>query len=235
MSSTRDRYRETHPRRFLTVTVHTADGVQVDGLVDNLSAAGAGAAFPLKPAPCLEPGDAVELEFKALVLLRLLRVSAIVRQVDERANDRHYGFEFVDPDAVMRLVPYTLLREFNRRSSRRLELEGPVELIVGKDEDAEKIVASLADLSASGVGLRMSSEKGSFIEHGDPVEVRFSLPEKPSGFHLAGAVRSVRTAGEGLLIGVEFDEQRTDSFETQSGEIQSLIVRCLEDTQPRQK
>ncbi len=232
--STRDQYRETQQRRFLTVTVQTADGVQVDGLVDNLSASGAGAAFPLKPAPYLELGDKVELEFKALVLLRLLRVAAVVRRVDERPNDRHYAFEFVDPDAVMRLVPYTLLREFNRRSCRRLELEGPVELLVGK-EGEQTLTASLADLSASGVGLRMSPKQGSSIETGDPVEVRFSLSESPSDFRLAGAVRSQRTAGEDLLIGVEFDDQRTDSFETQSDEIQALILRCLDDSRPQQK
>lgn len=216
----------------MTVSLSTVDGVKVEGDVQDLSAYGCGAQFPLEGTPRLEPGTEVILAFHALLLPKPLEARARVRsQVDENQH-RTVRFEFVDPDETLRHVPYVLLREFNRRSDPRLPIDGVVEVNIQTGTESESWTARLADISTGGAALNMTPEQGETLSTETPLHIRFQLPGHPKNFYFVVLVCGLRAHTGAVECSVEFDENATPAFETQRAELEAYVSEHTRNQPP---
>jgi c-di-GMP-binding flagellar brake protein YcgR len=232
MSSQRDGYHVGQRRKFMTVSLNTPDGVRVEGDVQDLSAYGCGALFPVDGTPDLETGAEVSIAFHALLLPKPLKaVARVCSQVDE-GQQRTVRLEFVDPDETLRRVPYVLLREFNRRSDVRLPIDDVVEVSIQMGSETESWSARLADISTGGAALTMTPEQGATLSRETPLHIRFQLPGHPKNFYFVALVCGIRAQTGAVECSVEFDENATPAFETQRMEVESYVSKHSKD-QPR--
>lgn len=216
----------------MTVSLHTPDGVSVEGYVQDLSARGCGAQFPLAETRRLVPGTEVGIAFHALLLPEPLQARAVIRSLSEESQCRTVRLEFVDPNETLRRVPYVLLREFNRRSDPRLPIEGMVEVSIQSGTESESWTARLADISTGGVALIMTPEQGETLSGETPLHIRFQLPGHPKNFYFVALVCGMRAHTGAVECSVEFDENATPAFETQRAELETYVSEHAQNQPP---
>ena len=230
MSARRDHYRVGQRQNSLTVIMMRAAGGEITGAVQDLAVKGCGATFDRAGFPPVENGERVQLEFRTLLLLEPLRAEAFVRRVSEEDDAMRVGFEFVDPDRLRQEVPYVLLASFNRRKEPRVPIDDVVEVAVRALDVRD--LALLIEVSAGGLGLRVSPEFARKLEENEQVELRFRLPEHPPGFWLLGIVRSVWSAGDFMGCSIQFDEETTVDFEKQRAILEDVVTRRQKPSVP---
>ena len=228
----RTHYRVRALPESMRVTLCTDEGA-VEGAVLDLSIRGAGASFDPAAMPAAMPGDRVRLEFRALLLLGPLSTEAIVRRVDTVGGELRVGFEFADPRAVLRDVPYVLRPYFNRRRHPRVEIPEAVEVDVVAP--GVQCRGWLRQLGLGGAMVALPMEVASQLGRSDRLELRFTLPERAEPFWFLAVVRGLWHAGEELGCSLRFDRSGTVDFAAQRDEVAEIVALRLveqEDAAP---
>lgn len=220
----RSHYRVRALPDSMRVTLRTDEGSVEGGLLD-LSIRGAGARFDPAAMPAAMPGDRVRLEFRALLLLEPLATEAIVRRVDAVGGELRVGFEFADPRAVLRDVPYVLRPYFNRRRHPRVEIPEAVEVEVVAP--GVRCSGRLRQLGLGGAMVSLPMEPASQLGRGDRLELRFALPERPEPFWFLAVVRGLSQAGDELGCSLRFDRAGTVGFEEQRDAVTEIVAMRL--------
>ena len=215
MSGNRYSYRVQQRRPFLRVKVVTPGAPIVEGRVLDLAREGVGAVFERAQAPGARKGEEVELVFEALILLRPIRVKARIRQWARGDGNIQIGFEFVDPADLERQVPYVLWADFNQRSRPRVPVRGDVPIQVLHIARRKRLRGILRDLSIGGLKMEIPEPAGVEAGSGDHLAVKFYLPSHPDEFRFVGVVRGRDHDSGRASVHMEFDEKRTDDFESQ--------------------
>lgn len=220
----RSHYRVRALPDSMRVTLRTDEG-SVEGTVLDLSIRGAGASFDPAAMPAAMPGDRVRLEFRALLLLEPLGTEAIVRRVDTVEGELRVGFEFADPRAVLRDVPYVLRPYFNRRRHPRVEIPEPVEVDVVAP--GVRCRGWLRQLGLGGAMVALPMELAAQLGRGDRLELRFTLPERAEPFWFLAVVRGLSQAGAELGCSLRFDRSGTVDFAAQRDQVAEIVAMRL--------
>jgi hypothetical protein len=169
----------------------------------------------------------VHLELSALLLLEPLPAEAAVRRIDvrkgPRGNELLIGFEFADPQAVARLVPYVLRPLFNRRRYDRAEVEEPVEV----DLEAPGLVARgrLRQISVGGAGVAVPLALAPQLGRGARLALRTRLPGSGTELALRAEVRGLWRDGTWLGCSLRFEREEGADFALQEGAIRDFVAK----------
>lgn len=198
-------YRKQQCKAYALSVVLLGSEGPLSGQFLDLSMGGVGAAFPLDRDPKLDEGDVVELVVQSLSHGKVQTPARVVyhRKIDGRRI--RYGFEFVNAGNLYAQLDGFYARMFNRRSSMRVRpsLDRKVQLVLDAGGGARK--ATIAEISATGVGLVMSAEDAAGLSTGLRVSLEFRLPGTRDPFRGHAAIVNLRSTPERAVLGLAFD------------------------------
>ena len=224
----RAQYRaEVEEGRGLQVAVANVEGSPLSGLLLNVTASGAGARFFVPDLPTVGVGQEVELAFTSERLKTPLAVGARVAHRAEEDDSRCYGFRFLEgepPGAQLSAVFRSL---FNRRSAFRVtpDPESPVEVALEDTPGGPRLGARLADVSATGAGVRVAPEAESTFSQDVKLGISLLLPDHTDPVNLMGNIRHRRLVRAEIHYGVEFDPDLTENFAHKQAIITKYVMQ----------
>lgn len=212
MSNEKRRQYRSQPPGNLQVQVRLARGQTVQGKLLDVSGWGAGISFAADQDPGLDPDQRVVVQFSEEKLNLFLGALARICGRQEIDGDARYGFEFTDLRRLHRFLPKELRPYFNRRQTLRTTPRRGTALQVQLAHAGETHAATLFDICAYGIGVKLpSSLSGEFVG-GENLALFLQLPG-PGGAVLLGG-RVVHSEGKGAVgrAGLAFIPRRGQSF-----------------------
>lgn len=234
MESKRSHYRRRQGAAgAMRVTLCAAEG-SIEGEVLNLSVQGSGGRFPRSGMPQVTPGERVRLEFRTLLLIEPLVAEAFVRRIETVGGELLVGFEFSDPRAVLRDVPFVLRPRFNRRRYLRVQVDEPVAVELEAAELA--LQGRLRQIGVGGAAVSVALEVAGRLGRGDQIEMRLRLPGQSAALCLSAVVRGLWRDGDGLGCSVRFDPAGTENYTAQRAAIRAFVAgRRAAEAEPRER
>lgn len=224
LGNRRGAYRKRQCRAYaLSVLVTSADGTLPGQFLD-LSMGGVGAAFPREKDPQWQAGDVVEVEVQSLSHGKVRTPARVVYgdALDQRLV--RYGFEFINAGDLYAQLDTFYGRLFNRRSSVRvrpsLDRKVKLRLTLGGGSSCE---ATIAEISATGVGLVLGPDQGAGIQPRQRVGVEFRLPGTKTPFRGTARVVSAAATPERVVLGLAFDLEGKQGLGPQAGALAAFI------------
>lgn len=200
-------YRKRQCKAYALSVLVTGPGGTLPGQFRDLCMGGVGAAFPREKDPQWKEGDVVEIEVQSLSHGKVRSPARVVysKALDERLV--RYGFEFINAGDLYAQLDTFYERLFNRRSSMRVRpsLDRKVKLVLTLD--GRKREATIAEISATGVGLVLAPGQGAGIEAEQRVGVEFKLPGTKEPFRGHATVVSAKATPERVVLGLVFELQ----------------------------
>ena len=221
MESKRSHYRLRQGAGAMRVTLCAAEG-SIEGEVLNLSVQGSGGRFPRSGMPQVTPGERVRLEFRTLLLIEPLVAEAFVRRIETVGGELLVGFEFSDPRAMLRDVPFVLRPRFNRRRHLRVQVDEPVAVELEAAELA--LQGRLRQISVGGAAVSVPLEVAGRLARGDQIAMRLRLPGQGAALCLSALVRGLWRDGDGLGCSVRFDPTGTENYTAQRAAIRAFVA-----------
>jgi hypothetical protein len=221
MESKRSQYRVRQDAGAMRVTLHAAAG-SIEGEVLNLSVQGSGGRFAERDMPQVTPGERVRLEFSTLLLIEPLVAEAVVRRIDTVGGELLIGFEFTDPQGVLRDVPYVLRPRFNRRRYLRVQIDEPLAVQISAAGLA--LEGWLRQISVGGAAVSVPLEVAGRLARGDQIEMRLRLPGQSAALCLSALVRGLWRDGDGLGCSLRFDPTGTENYAAQRAAIRAFVA-----------
>ena len=211
----------------LQVTIPNPDGSPFSGRLVNVSAAGAGEFFLTPDCPTLAVGQEIELVFASEHLTAPVTVAARVRHRVEEEDVRHYGFQFIEIDQVDAQLSPGLREIFNRQRALRVppDPKSPVRVVLERDPGEPRVEVRLANLSATGAGLRLEPETESTLAKTSTVRISLCLPDCGEPVNMTGNIRHRRLFGAEIHYGIEFDPDLSENFARQQRAIINYVMQ----------
>ena len=211
----------------LQVAIANVVGSPISGLLLDLSAFGAGARFFVPDLPTVGVGQEVELAFTSERLKAPFTVGARVANRAEEEGSRRYGFRFLDGEPPGAQLSPVLRSLFNRRSAFRVapDPESPVEVALEDTRGGPRFGGRLADVSATGAGVRVAPEAESTFSQDVKLGISLLLPDRADPVKLMGNIRHRRLVGTEIHYGVEFDPDLTEEFSRKQAIITKYVMQ----------
>lgn len=198
----------------------------VDGIVRDISMTGVSITFRESDVPELCAGDAVTLRLTASWLPRPVVAGGCLAGSRRDVEGIVYDFDFANADVVEEQITPVLHSVFNRRRAPR---------VVPNPEDDTRVVfqsagserASMAELhqvSSSGISIKMPPGDDPGAPIGSPTGISFYLAGRSEATRMAAYLRSRRHEGTHLVLGFEYDGERTPDFEKIQGAILGYVL-----------
>jgi len=187
----------------LGVLLELADRRPLSGTLADVSAGGAAILFPKKSDPGPAVGQDVQLCFVSLGHGSEVRVPA--RVVSARTDDqnRRYGFQFTDVEALFQGLDAYYFKFFNRRRTLRVrpDLGRRLEATVRALEFEGRM--QVHDLSLKGLALLAEPAAAESVMAATTLAVEVALPKAPAPIGGPIVPRHATTHGKQVRVGFE--------------------------------
>jgi c-di-GMP-binding flagellar brake protein YcgR len=119
-------------------------------------------------------------------------------------NSVRYGFQFTDPNEIVKNLIPTWARYFNRRHRVRVVPNRGKTLWAGVRWTHGQAHGRVIDLSVGGLGIAVPNARLNELTNGVVVYVSMQLPDETEPMLVRAVVRSNRAMLDATRIGVEF-------------------------------
>jgi c-di-GMP-binding flagellar brake protein YcgR len=219
----RSTYRKRQCKAYALSVLVAGPRGSLPGQFLDLSMGGVGAAFPRDKDPQWKQGDVVEVVVQSLSHGKVRSPARVV--YSKGAEDRlvRYGFEFINAGDLYAQLDTFYERLFNRRSSMRVRpsLDRKVKLTLTCDGRTRE--GTIAEISATGVGLVLEPAQGEGLEGGQRVGVEFKLPGTREAFRGHARIVNVKATPERIVLGLAFDLDEAQGLAQQSQALEAFI------------
>ncbi|NCG17955.1 MAG: hypothetical protein GWP91_02955 [Rhodobacterales bacterium] len=182
----------------------TIGDVQYTGTVVDTSSAGVRVAFSNQAPPLFRIGEEVSLTFEGAQLDEQHRMSTVVRDRQDNAEHRHYGFTFQGSRAP---APEVKDAAFNRRLFLRFYAPRSVAVqLQVRDSNTSGAVlhGTVVDLSGGGVSVLLPEGAESRMRDATQVAVTLTFPGRSRPETRNGQIRNRTATEKGTRYGVLF-------------------------------
>lgn len=201
------------------------------GQVREVSSDGVRARFPRTSAPKLPLGIDVGLRFLGNQLKQPVACDARVLARRDEEHHRVYVFRLLRPEEIVPVLLPQIQGIYNRRGAVRIRPRGRVPIIARlRSESGLELRASLHDISASGMSMRVSPSEEALLACSAEVDVAVALPARPPlELHLRASIRERHFAGKLVHLGLAFQPEGSHNFFAQEQAIlQYVFASCAE-------
>ena len=161
----------------------------------------------------LRVGTRLQVHMSSERLLGDLEMKAIVVSLQLDGDSLRCTGEYLVPPAERAGFECNLHRAFNERRAYRVEPDAAdaIEVdVMSNDARPRHVLASLADLSVLGIGLRVSQEQAKLLAAGMRVRVGFTLPGDRCRVEVDAEVRDCSRFTSLARVGLAFEFKNTD-------------------------
>jgi hypothetical protein len=214
----------------LDVLVVPVEGRVVHGRLVDMSATGAGVQILASEQPSLADAERVVLIIGAHQLDPPLTAAAITLHQETKGVERHVGFRFVDPEALMETLTGSFQSLFNARGAERVRAQPHEPITVAlcffeRSGEEERFDGKLDDISATGLSVELPVEVyPDAVTEGAVVRLVVRLPGTNAELPLTGIVRDCVPLGDRWRVGIEFDPG-APNFEASQADIVAYVER----------
>ncbi len=209
----------------INVSVVGEDRLVACELTD-ISSTGCGFLVARRDARDWEEGGVLDLRFTASGQGHAVATLATLHRLQQLGGRVSVGVEFLDLAGLYSQLTARTWVFFNRRRAYRVTpLKAPgtrveVSLSVGRGVHG----VLLQDLTALGLGLRLSPGQRLILPEGAELAARFELPALPRALDLAVTLVHRTTTPEAEVLGLEYDPGATAEFEEQSTALVGYVL-----------
>jgi c-di-GMP-binding flagellar brake protein YcgR len=217
-------YRKRQCKAYALSVLVSGESASLPGQFLDLSMGGVAAAFPSDKDPQWKAGDVVEVVVQSLSHGKVRSPARVVysRVLDARLV--RYGFEFINAGDLYAQLDTFYERLFNRRSSMRVRpsLDRKIKLVVTVG-GGRKRESSIAEISATGVGLVLAPGQAAGIDVEQRVGVEFQLPGTKEPFRGHACVVSAKATPERVVLGLAFELKGGHGLGSQARALEAFI------------
>jgi c-di-GMP-binding flagellar brake protein YcgR len=224
------RYRVKALKR-VTAAVQISDGYSYDGMLDDISIAGAGIRFAANAAPSLEAGQVITITLRLPLpsqKYHIVDIQAEVRYLaaDDETESIRCGLQF-DRRVAKGGALYSALRALaNRRNEPRITPARNEKIpIILKTADGTEVEGNLRDISANGARVLVGGDFATDTTGLDSIALSFHLPSEDHDTELAGKIQNQETKHDETYVGIRFDDQDSPDFGLRQREIIRYLMR----------
>lgn len=219
----RGAYRKRQCKAYALSVFVAGPGGALPGQFIDLSMGGVAAAFPRDKDPRWKVGDAVEVVVQSLSHGKVRSPARVVYAKGVEGRLVRYGFEFVNAGDLYAQLDTFYERLFNRRSSMRVRpsLDRKVKLTLTCEGRSRE--ATIAEISATGVGLVLDPAQGAGLEADRRVAVEFKLPGAREALRGHARIVSAKATSERVVLGLAFDLHGSQGLGSQAAALEAFI------------
>ena len=213
---------------FIEASLKLDDGRSYSGVVVNITNRGLVVVCSGLRDPEAMPGLRVSLRLTGAGMESAQEAPGHIQGVRNEDSTRHRLVVWVDDTADLdRLMSKGVSATFNRRGAYRVAPSAAEPIAVhltplsadwAHDDTA-------ANLSASGVAVLVDQAKADKFQEAGTLVATLVLPGSPRKLAFTAQVRRAIPTEDGILIGLDFDPDRTDNFDDISDRIVDYIMR----------
>ena len=170
--------------------------------------------FVAGDAPVCGLGDTVKLLFSSQKESEAFLIESLVNRRDEIEDSSQYEFEFVDPDAVSKLMGPEL-RDLVHLSPVSRAQPGPGEVLPVTFESewsGGDLQGEISDISPLGMAVTVEGWAEGGMAKVDDVRLSFDLPFAPHKFQVRGRIRHRSMFDGAFRYGIAFDAASTENM-----------------------
>jgi c-di-GMP-binding flagellar brake protein YcgR len=194
-----------HENPPLWVGVWGHDGTACVGQCTDASFGGAGVRFPLHQDPKLQIGQVIALSFQSSTRPGAMQATATVTSVRALStNEVRYGFQFADPNEIVKNLVPSWAQYFNRRHLVRISPNLGRTMWADIRWTRGQAQGRVVDLSVGGLGIAVPNTRLNELTNGVVVYVSMQLPEETEPMRVRAIVRSNRALLGTTRVGFEF-------------------------------
>ena len=216
------RRRQTQAHR-LSISVHTANGEEYQGVFQDLSIGGASAKFTISES-ALSVGEIVRVTVGSLTRTAKVVVRARVMFSTEAQGGRHCGFQFTEPAVLAKQIDGFYGRFFNRRKSQRVGMPLDKKIYVYLFLTGSEIKTELVDLSLDGMQLRTTRALAKEFVTANHTHLRFTLPGQSQEIRGRAAILRRSQCREIVTMGLAFDLLQENGIANHTAALNSWVV-----------